>query len=84
MAKTILITGATDGIGLQTAKRLVVAGHTVLLHGRSAAKLAAIQATLAALPGAGPVQTFLAELSRLDEVEALADAVTAGHPRLCS
>ncbi|WP_339872608.1 SDR family NAD(P)-dependent oxidoreductase [uncultured Brevundimonas sp.] len=82
MAKTILITGATDGIGLQTAKRLVVAGHTVLLHGRSAAKLAAIQATLAALPGAGPVQTFLADLSRLDEVEALADAVTAGHPRL--
>ena len=82
MAKTILISGATDGIGLEAARLLVAAGHTVLLHGRSAIKLAAVQATLAALPGAGTVETFLADLARLDDVEALAAAVTARHPHL--
>ncbi len=41
MTKTILVTGSTDGIGLLTAKKLAAAGHKVLLHGRSAAKLEA-------------------------------------------
>jgi short-subunit dehydrogenase len=37
--KTILITGSTDGIGLETARMLVSLGHNVLLHGRSTEKL---------------------------------------------
>ncbi len=37
--KTILITGATDGIGLKTAKVLAVPGHAMLMHGRNPAKL---------------------------------------------
>jgi short-subunit dehydrogenase len=39
MNKKILITGATDGIGFETAKMLLAQGHTVLLHGRNAQKL---------------------------------------------
>ena len=31
MQKTILITGSTDGIGLETAKMLASQGHHVLL-----------------------------------------------------
>ena len=42
MSKTILITGATDGIGLETAKVLVARGHRLLIHGRNEAKLARI------------------------------------------
>ena len=37
--KVILLTGASDGIGLETAKRLAALGHRLLLHGRSEAKL---------------------------------------------
>ena len=39
MEKTILITGSTDGIGLETARTLVAMGHNVLLHGRNPTKL---------------------------------------------
>lgn len=82
MTKTILITGATDGIGLATARTLVEQGHTVLIHGRHAAKLSEVHKTLTALPGAGSVESFVADLSRLADVEALAKAVTAQHKSL--
>ncbi|MEM6439975.1 MAG: SDR family NAD(P)-dependent oxidoreductase [Pseudomonadota bacterium] len=77
MTKTILITGATDGIGLLTAKKLAAAGHEVLIHGRSAAKLAA-----AAEEIGSDARTYAADLADLAAVDALAEAVLADHPRL--
>ena len=82
MPKTLLITGATDGIGLATAKILVSKGHDVLLHGRNSAKLEAAEKMLSALPGGGSVTSYVADLSRLAEVEAFAQAVSAKHARL--
>lgn len=77
MTKTILITGATDGIGLLTAKTLAAEGHRVLLHGRSAEKLAA-----AARAVGGAPETVRADLSSLDGARALADQIRARHDRL--
>lgn len=77
MPKTILITGATDGIGLLTAKLLAEAGHKILLHGRSEAKLAAAAAEIGA-----ETESFLADLSRPEEVEAMASTVLQSHDRL--
>ena len=77
MAKTILITGSTDGIGLEAAKKLIAQGHHVLLHGRSATKLADVQAQLG-----GAIGGYTADLSDMAEVAALAKAVIADHDRL--
>ncbi|MFL6123915.1 SDR family NAD(P)-dependent oxidoreductase [Actinophytocola sp.] len=66
MAKTVLITGATAGLGRATAIELHRRGWTVLAHGRSEAKLAG-------LPGVTPL---LADLASLAEVRSLAERVT--------
>ncbi len=76
MTKTILITGATDGIGLEAAKLLAAEGCKILLHGRSAAKLEAVQAQVEGS------ETCLADLSDLSAVSALADEVAASHGHL--
>jgi hypothetical protein len=80
--KKILITGATDGIGLKTAKVLAAPGHTLLIHGRNPAKLERAVQDVAALTGAGPIEPHLADLTRISEVEALAESVKARHGTL--
>lgn len=77
MTKTILITGATDGIGLLTAKTLAAQGHVILLHGRNADKLAAAAAEVG-----GTHETYLADLTRLADVTAMADQILARHSNL--
>ncbi|MEM7024768.1 MAG: SDR family NAD(P)-dependent oxidoreductase, partial [Pseudomonadota bacterium] len=82
MPKTILITGSTDGIGLETAKMLAASGHHVLLHGRNPARLEQAEKTLSAIPEAGPVESYAADLSRMSNVEALAKEVSDKNSHL--
>lgn len=80
--KKILITGATDGIGYETAKMLVDAGHQVLLHGRNADKLNKVSQQLSALPNATGLESYRADLSSLEAVIQLAAEVSANHSGL--
>jgi NAD(P)-dependent dehydrogenase (short-subunit alcohol dehydrogenase family) len=82
MQKTILVTGSTDGIGLETAMMLVSLGHNVLLHGRNPAKLEGLEKTLSALPDGGRVESYVSDLSRMTNVEELAKAVAEKHAKL--
>lgn len=82
MQKTILVTGSTDGIGLATARMLVSMGHHVLLHGRNPTKLENAERTLSDLPGSGRVESYVADLSRISDVEALATTITERHTHL--
>ena len=82
MQKTILITGSTDGIGLEAAQALYSQGHHILLHGRNPAKLEAAERTLSELSGDGHFETYLADLSRMADVEALGLAIAETHQQL--
>ncbi|MDD7805913.1 MAG: SDR family NAD(P)-dependent oxidoreductase [Endozoicomonas sp. (ex Botrylloides leachii)] len=81
MSKTILITGATDGIGLVTAKALLQLPqkHHILLHGRNPKKLEKINQELSAL---GKVTTYIADLSSVDAVKKFAEAILSKHEKL--
>jgi len=82
MSKTILITGATDGIGLATAEQLAAEGHRVLLHGRNPQKLEQAQARVAAQADGARIDGYIADLSDLAAVATLAQTVATEHPRL--
>jgi len=78
--KTALVTGATDGIGLETARGLLSRGWRVLVHGRDAARAAqAIEKLGVERERALPVWGDFAELA---QVRALAEQVRAVAPAL--
>ena len=74
-ARTIIITGASDGIGAAAAEALVAAGDTVVVVGRSPEKTAAVAAKLGA-------EFFVADFAKLDDVRALAAALLERYPRI--
>lgn len=77
--KTILLTGATDGIGLATAKSLVSKGHHLLIHGRSEEKLSHTLQLLKDLNSSAKVQSYQADLSHFDEVARLIAEIKRDH-----
>src|SRR6266516_4842962 len=81
--QTILVTGATDGLGRALAAELARRGATVLAHGRSRERLDETVAELeAASGGDGRVRGYLADLASLEEVAGLAAQVAKAEPRL--
>lgn len=75
MNKTVLLTGATDGIGFETAKLLAKEGHTLLLHGRSAEKLEATKKAMLEINNNIDVDTFIADFSNIDAVKKMANDI---------
>jgi NAD(P)-dependent dehydrogenase (short-subunit alcohol dehydrogenase family) len=63
---TVLVTGATDGLGRALARELVQAGDTVLIHGRDPERGAE------ALDYTGASELFLADFASLDQTRAMA------------
>lgn len=66
--KTILITGASDGIGAEAARQLATRGHRLLITGRSREKIEAVAKETGA-------KAFVADFSKLDEIRRLAQEV---------
>lgn len=68
--KTVLVTGASDGIGAEAARHFAAQGARVLVTGRSADKLAGVADPIGA-------ESFVADFSDLDDVRRLGAEVTA-------
>ncbi|QIG45712.1 SDR family NAD(P)-dependent oxidoreductase [Nocardioides anomalus] len=67
--KTVLVTGASDGIGAEAARVLAKDGATVLVTGRSADKLEPVAEAVGTEP-------LIADFARLDDVRRLAEEVS--------
>ena len=75
MSKTIVITGASDGIGAEAARALTAAGHHVVIVGRSPAKTRAVAAETGA-------DSYTADYADLAQVRQLAGSLNAQYPRI--
>ena len=73
--RTCLVTGATSGIGLETAKGLAREGARVLIVGRDPARGEAARREIARQTGNDRVELVLADLASLREIRKLADEV---------
>jgi retinol dehydrogenase-14 len=80
--KTVLLTGATSGIGLEASVALARQGARVVMVGRNEAKTAAAAADVTARSGSNQVSSLLADFSSQSSVRALAEAVRSRVDRL--
>jgi len=81
-SRTILITGATDGLGRALARRLAADGATLVLHGRDPERLDRSADEVRDAHGVERPRTVLADLAELAQVRRLADQVRQASDRL--
>ncbi|MBO9524403.1 MAG: SDR family oxidoreductase [Nocardioidaceae bacterium] len=82
MTKTIVVTGASDGIGLESASQLAGQGHRLVLVGRNPAKVTAAVKRLQAETNGAEVDSYACDFSRLEEVRRLGESLLASYPRI--
>jgi NAD(P)-dependent dehydrogenase (short-subunit alcohol dehydrogenase family) len=75
--KTILITGATDGIGKETAKQLAEMGGHLLIHGRNLEKCEKAKAEIIQFTGNEALEIFVADFQSMENVRDLAQEMHA-------
>ena len=80
--KLILITGATNGIGLAAAEALAQLGANVAIVGRSETRTKIASAHIKAAAKGATVDTFIGDLSSQAAVHKLANAVLARYSKL--
>ena len=77
-----LITGATDGIGRETALELAAKGFVVVVAARNAAKAQALVKEIEVTTGHRDADTITADLRSLAEVRQLSEIFHQRYPRL--
>jgi NAD(P)-dependent dehydrogenase (short-subunit alcohol dehydrogenase family) len=80
--KVAIVTGASTGLGLETARALASAGAHVVLAGRDAARLDAAATTVRDDVPDAELETGVLDLTSLDSVRGFAEWFGATHNRL--
>lgn len=80
--KSILITGATDGIGFEAAKLFAAQGHHVIIHGRNEQKLQASAAELNKVIANAKVECICADFSSFDGISSFIKSVKTNYKQL--
>ena len=80
--KTVLITGANDGIGRATAEKVAARGAHVVLACRDDAKAQRVAKAIMESTGNHNVDTLPIDLSSLASVKAASEEFLAEHPRV--
>src|SRR4051812_31473383 len=79
---TVLVTGATDGLGRALARELAAGGATVLIHGRDPKRIQRTEDELREVAGPDRLCTYEADFSSLAEVRRMGEAILARETRL--
>jgi retinol dehydrogenase 14 len=80
--KTIVVTGATSGIGLEASVQLARQGHHLVLVGRDAAKTERTVADVRRRGGSDQVDSLLGDFASQSSTRTLAAAVLEQHDRI--
>jgi NAD(P)-dependent dehydrogenase (short-subunit alcohol dehydrogenase family) len=80
--KQAIVTGASTGLGLETARALASVGAHVVLAGRDEARIGAAAATIRERVPDAQLEQGALDLTSLDSVRAFADWYTSVHDRL--
>ena len=80
--QTILITGATDGLGRAVATELAARGATLLLHGRSEARGRQTLSDIRTQTPNATLTYYRADFDSLSEIRGLATRIVDEHDRL--
>jgi len=79
--RIVLVTGSTDGLGRELARRLAAEGAHVVVHGRNAARGTALVDEIMA-GGKGSARFFQADFASLAEVRRFGDEIARTYPSL--
>jgi NAD(P)-dependent dehydrogenase (short-subunit alcohol dehydrogenase family) len=80
--RTVIVTGATSGLGKATALDLARLGADLILVGRNPDKTERVRAEIAAETGNDQVRSEIADLSLMTEIRSLADRLLANEPAI--
>ena len=80
--RIVLVTGATDGIGKQTAIDLAEIGAKVIIHGRDEEKAGETLAEIRDKSGNNSLESCVADFASLEQVREMAGDITSRFDRL--
>lgn len=78
--KTIVLTGATSGIGREVAFQLLISGHRVIAAARDMKKAEAVASELIKNSGNENLVFMRADLADFGSVKAFAGSIITGYP----